>query len=267
MCRLGMITMADESSVMRRLVTNQLMLLSNLEMQNDGAGITDGLSVRKSARPYAQFGAEWLRMFDPDRIWLTHVRSASRNTNLTSYEAHPFVLPLAPGRALFATHNGTIKDTEKLAVWGKPVSDSWREFNRLSQMMGNGVEISADLLNTWTAGFAQGSEWTFMFTEDGLTAHIARGHRAMYALPVNDGFIFNTSKDVLINLKAWMLEYWESRFTMGVVAEIPPFTLTSVAYGSEQFEQVKLSEPPKEFEVGDRYYVYTPKGAEVFRKY
>ena len=51
MCRLGMITMADESSVMRRLVTNQLMLLSNLEMQNDGAGITDGLSVRKSARP------------------------------------------------------------------------------------------------------------------------------------------------------------------------------------------------------------------------
>ncbi|MBZ4284125.1 hypothetical protein LAJ55_15075, partial [Streptococcus pneumoniae] len=60
---------------------------------------------------------------------------------------------------------------------------------------------------------------------------------------------------------------WESRFTMGVVAEIPPFTLTSVAYGSEQFEQVKLSEPPKEFEVGDRYYVYTPKGAEVFRKY
>lgn len=264
MCRLSAITTSALDPVMRRLFFHQVMLTSNADHQYDGNGFTDGTVVYKTASPFMHYGGEWLRHLDESKIWIGHVRSASQKTGHTTREAHPFVFMLPNGEQLMAAHNGFISGMEKPTPM-EPQLDSYQAFKLFLPLLEkHNYVFTPALIDEWTALFGAGSEYAFMFSWRD-TLHIVRGIRTMYALPILDGCIFNTSQPVLLHIKEWIQRYWQTRYELGKIEEIKPHQLVSITMGQRTFTAQSIAAPVLPPDILNKYYVWE-NGAEHYNK-
>lgn len=245
MCRLSLDTAESIPLGMRRLFWHQLMLASNAENQRDGSGMTDGVHIYKSHMPFLNTGANWIPRLNKDAVWLGHVRSASRNTEISPYAAHPFRFTLADGRVLICAHNGFINGMAKSEI-GEPKVDSYQAFKLLVVLLNASLidapsgNITTQIINAWTAQFGVDSEWTFMFYLDDV-ATIVRGNRSMFYMPINDGFIFNTSESVLLHLKEWITGFWPGDYILGKITKIDEFSLCHLKTTTVEFTPQKIN--------------------------
>lgn len=243
MCRLVASTDTKHAEAVRRMVFHQLMLYSQADgNQYNGSGVTDGVTGRKSPFPYADFGIDWLQHLAPNAIWHGHVRRASRDTSLSTNEAHPFYFRLHDGSRLFASHNGGVYGFNA-RINGDPDVDSFRAFKELVRLLDNAKSetITTEIVNQWIDKFDVGSEWTFMLTHKGLL-HILRGNREMYAASFGNGYLFNTSKTVLMNLANWAATFWGEPFTIGEARAIEPWTYVTAAPGKRKLHLENIHE-------------------------
>ncbi len=235
MCRLMAISDTKHDAPVRRMVMHQLMLYSQADWnQNNGAGVTDGITGRKSPYTYANFGIDWLQHLTPGCIWHGHVRKASRDTALSTSESHPFLYRLHDGSRLFASHNGGVNGFTT-RVQGEPDVDSHRAFKELVKLLDDAraEQVTSDIVNAWIDKFGVGSEWTFMLLHKDLL-HVIRGNRDMHYATFGNGLIFNTSKDVLLNLKEWMSVFWGENYTMGNIVAIEPWKMVTIVPGKRK---------------------------------
>lgn len=266
MCRLMGMTGTRADLVMRRLFFHQLMLASVADDgQTDGAGYTDGNQFVKSGRSYLRWDTMHLQALSEDSVWMGHVRRASRHTALDTAAAHPYVFPI-PNGYLFAAHNGTIYGTGE-QEGDDPDVDSYRAFKRLATLMQetNG-EVSADLINAWTAGFARGSEWTCMFMTNKNKLWIARGVRPMVFMTLNGGLVFNTSWDVMVQFKNWV-RFWGNQYEPGKITAIAEHSLVSADLNSQEMRIDALRKPvARQTDDGTVYHLFNPKkGIKVIK--
>lgn len=250
MCRLMGLTTTKLDVQVKRLFWHQLMLASNADGQRDGVGMTDGVAVMKSADPFLYYGSSWIKDLDVQRVWLGHVRSASRNTEISFRTAHPFMFELDNGQRLYAAHNGYINGMH--IDPGTPNVDSYAAFKILVELIKGGASMTPEIINTWSASFDVGSQWAFMFHhQDALT--VVRGNREMYYMTLNDGIVFNTSLSVLLHLKEWIGEYFFKQHSIGKIMEIKPYHMCTVGVGSTEVSLAAIK-PNKEAEIVSGLY-------------
>jgi predicted glutamine amidotransferase len=270
MCRLTAITATTPQAIMRQLFFHQAMLAANADGQHDGAGMTDGVSIYKSSAGFVYAGAEWITNLDPTKPWVGHVRSASSNTEISARAAHPFVFTLPNGERLFAAHNGFVAgmpDPDE----DDPLVDSYQAFKLLVPLLiESDYQFTPDMINAWTVLFGRTkarhamSEWTFMFLYQD-TLHIVRGVRTMFALPLDDGYLFNTSESVLLHVKEWIQRYWFNRYKLGKIEPIKPFQLVSIRNGESTINAQALATPPAALDIVGKYYAFID-GVEKYIK-
>lgn len=268
MCRMTALTTVSIPTIMRRLVFNQAMIVSMSDGdQKDGAGMTDGYTMKKSVYPYLQQGSQWVAGLNPRSVWMGHVRSASRGTAVTHDTAHPFVLNLWDDHWLYAQHNGGIVGTG-VTQQGEPDVDSYRSFKSLAQLMMEQKKSvpEPDIINTWVRGFGSGSNWAFMFMTDGGSVHLCRGSRTLCYMQLDDGLLINTSFDVLLFLKNWLRTYWPDVYTLGKITPLPEFSYAHVVPGVTEPEIIPLEKPVQIETLTDRYIRFTRKAGEVLTK-
>lgn len=261
MCRLLGMTETSYHPIMRRLFFNQLMLLSSTDgAQFDGAGVSDGTTVYKSAYPYMALGQQWISKLDQDSIWIGHVRKASNRTGLSAHEAHPFLMKTANGAHFIATHNGGIRGFDEHQD-GQPDVDSYRALLALRDKIDG--DINVNLINEWIATFKPHSQWTFMFMQNGQRLYIARGQRDMHYVPFGNGFIFNTSKSVLEHFRTWISMYWAQNFKIGRISDIKPFDLATIDIGSSKFALQSLMAPIEPPDTNGKFITQSPDGESI----
>jgi len=232
MCRITVDTCVRIDPSMRRLFFDRALLASNADGQHDGVGVTDGLVVSKTHSPYLHVGSGWLTGLANDRFWIGHVRAASRNTEISPHASHPFRFRLDDGRVLMAAHNGFIKDMPA-AQGNEPKVDSYQAFKLLVALLNErGGDITAELVNAWTAQFGADSQWAFALELDGHVT-LLRGNRELHYVSIDDnGFLFNTSPTVLLSVKDWALTYWGRMHKFGRITEIKAFQMVTVRAGT-----------------------------------
>lgn len=243
MCRLFASTDTNIPGPMRKLFFNQLAIYAQADGNHgDGAGVTDGTTVRKSAYPYTALGLQFLSDMREDTVWLGHVRKKSPGTELTPFAAHPFKFTRPNGSAIYAAHNGTLYGYD--GVESKINSDSYKAFQQLVTELGD-APITAKIIDTWTSTFDPGSEWTFMFTEDGADLTIAVGHRDMCSLAFGNGQLFCTSGLALENLSEWAGTFWPKSYKFGKkIVRAPKFTLIRAKVGEAGWSSEPLDSNP-----------------------
>lgn len=269
MCRLSAITSSNIRPEMKRLIFNQLMMLSCAhDGQFDGAGVTDGLNIYKSRMSYFYQGPSWIQSLSPDHVWMGHVRSASSRTEISNAAAHPYAFPVNDGEQwLIAAHNGTIRGTREPRA-DEPVVDSYRAFDGLKDLIQytRSTDITPELINTWTSTFGIDSEWTFMLMLEPDVLHIVRGNRTMFFMPFGNGYIFNTAKPVLVNLKSWLVTYWGQEYHGGKIEEVKENTLLQTSFGTDVYRAQKISGSPQAAAVDEGKYLRVSRsGVTVIR--
>lgn len=254
MCRLLALTATDIDAPMRKLFFSQLMLISNADGQRDGAGVTDGHSLYKSHYPYLVIGSEWIDKLNAENtIWMGHVRSASGGTDITPYAAHPFRFVLNDNSAIYAAHNGFIRDMPK-SEGTEPRSDSYQAFKYLSALLNEQqYALTWDNINAWLALFGTNSEWAHMLHYQNKL-FVLRGNRTMFYMRFGNGFVFNTSNTVLLHFKEWIHTYWRKYYTVGRIEELSAFQGVVVAPGSHDMTLTPLTKTPVSESYTDMYY-------------
>ncbi len=202
MCRLTAVTFTNKDKDAKRQIFLQMMRIANGERQEDGWGVTDGSSIWKAGDTFVKSDLSWYNNLDTSGIVVGHVRAASQGTFKTDLEAHPFIFKNDDGSTRFiAAHNGFIDDTYRLydgVQVNVPVSDSYRAFYKLSQMVGEDSIIDRSVLEEWINIYGSTSAYAFMILDRFNDLHIFRNdQRTLYCASVGNGWIINTSYDVV----------------------------------------------------------------------
>lgn len=183
------------TTVLQRIITMQLLYNAALEEQRDGAGVTDG--VRLSKTDETPVGLDWsvMQMFDPNAPWLGHVRAASRGTDTTVYEAHPYRYGVDDTLTHFA-HNGFFPEyRSRYAVpedfadehepdYVVPLTDSYFAGNILHKLLLLTPDDPGHAIREWAALHSYRAEWSIAF-HFRSRLHFVRGHRDLFTTCLN----------------------------------------------------------------------------------
>lgn len=239
MCRLSAIT----SSFPQRIdALDRMMLVAQTdENQGDGCGLSDGHVVYKSVLGYSStvlgiFTSEI--NFQPEHILMGHVRKASAYTGRTRDESHPYMFTTRHGKLLIAAHNGYVQGTP-YHTRGNPDTDSWRAFDRLVTLL-NATEtgdLTQDVMESWLREYEAKSTMAFLIHYDGAL-YAFRHNKPLHAMTVGDGYIINTSKNILAVVAAWLLA--RHKVTTGEIFELPEEALLTLHHDSLVIEKTDL---------------------------
>jgi hypothetical protein len=204
-----------------------MMIAQTDDNQFDGAGFSDGLYVAKTNLQFSDLAPAILGRLTPNTNWVGHVRKKSTGTSAGLLAAHPYEYAI-PGRGkLILCHNGYIRGT--LAIQDDTVNtDTYRAGRVLAGMLSNGAVLNKELIETWVAGFAGGSEWSFVIAFQGFV-YIVRGQRTIYGLNIGDnlGVLFNTSEAVVRHAKS-LLKLLYPDIKTSVPTIVPQHTLITI---------------------------------------
>jgi predicted glutamine amidotransferase len=189
---------------------DRMMLASNADDgQHDGHGIAvqSGI-VFKSQYPYWATEPDYLKNLEHrtnGHIIIGHVRKASIGTEkFSALAAHPYIF-FVDERPLLIAHNGFIEGTPRGTYnANEPNTDTFRAAKVLVTMfqahirLTGSLELTDDLLEAWMQTFYRGSVYViFLLWNDELIIIRGNAHRTMYLNKVGNGYIFNTSRDVV----------------------------------------------------------------------
>lgn len=239
MCRLSAIT----AQFPQRIDTlDRMMLVAQTdENQSDGCGISDGRVVYKSVLAYSStvlglFSSE--EYFQETDILMGHVRKASTYTGRTRDESHPYTFTTKHGKVLVAAHNGYVIGSG-VHVKGNPDTDSWRAFNRLVNILNETEtgELTSGVVEEWLKEYDRKSTIAFLIHYDN-SLYAFRHNKPLHAMAVGNGYVINTSKNVLHVINAWL------RARHGVIPEdifeIPEDALLRFYHNDQVIEKTDL---------------------------
>lgn len=209
MCRISALTATDIPRNKAALLFNDLMLRSNADAQPDGWGIyaSDGSVYYKGGTPYFVNTSAWFRGYMAQErgelssgIVIGHVRSASPNTARTIREAHPFCFLNDDQSTRFVgVHNGLITGTHEHYTYqtNDPAVDSFRAFATLYDMLGQDDLITPNFIDDWMSKFTDDSAFAIGIIRNNVLYLFRNEKRLLHAACIGNGYIINTSFEVL----------------------------------------------------------------------
>lgn len=207
MCRLCAVTATDQDSFVIDVLDRMMLVSEGEGINDDGCGVSNGTELYKSILPYSHtllglFNKE--RFLTAERILLGHVRKASTLTARTRDESHPYEFLIKGSRMLHAAHNGWITPTGT-HKHGTPDTDSWRAFNSLVEMLEDSEtgDLTSEIMEQWLSQYEDRSQIGLLLLYDGVL-HVFRHNKPLHAMAFGNGYLINTSKQVLIVMAAWL---------------------------------------------------------------